>query len=238
MDGGRGPSGMKAQLRRCLLAEALGTAILLVFGTGAVVVDEQTHALGHGGVAAAFGLVVLVLIQGLGHVSGAHLNPAVTLGFWAAGRFPGRRVLPYAVAQLVGAGAGSALVKLVAAPGSTLGATLPAHGAGQAFGVEVLLSFWLMLVILRVTAGFYEQGLLAGLTIAATVGLEALVGGPLSGASMNPARSLAPALLSGHLAAAWVYVAAPLAGALLAVLANRLLDPKSLDPKTPLEPVP
>jgi MIP family channel proteins len=214
-------------LRHCLLAEALGTAILLLFGTGAAVVNEQTHALGHGGVAAAFGLVVLVLIQGLGHVSGAHVNPAVTIGFWAAGRFPGRRVLPYVAAQLAGAGLGSLLVSLLAAEGSTLGATLPAHGAGQAFGIEVGLTFWLMLVILRVTAGAYEQGLLVGLTISATVGLEALVGGPLSGASMNPARSLAPALVSGHLTAAWVYVVAPVAGVLLAVFFDRLLELKA-----------
>ncbi|MCR5887145.1 aquaporin [Hymenobacter sp. J193] len=211
-------------LRQCLLAEALGTAVLMLFGTGAVVVNEQTHALGHGGIAAAFGLVVLVLIQGLGHVSGAHVNPAVTLGFWATGRFPGRRVLPYVAAQLVGAFTGSALVKLLAVPGSALGATLPAHGAAQAFGIELFLAFWLMLVILRVTSGFYEQGLLVGLTISATVALEALVAGPLSGASMNPARSLAPAILSGHLTAAWVYVVAPVAGVLLAVAVDRLLE--------------
>ncbi|MGI4873820.1 MAG: MIP/aquaporin family protein [Janthinobacterium lividum] len=214
-------------LRHCLLAEALGTAILLLFGTGAAVVDEQTHALGHGGVAAAFGLVVLVLIQGLGHVSGAHVNPAVTLGFWAAGRFPGRRVLPYVAAQLVGALAGSLLVKQLATAGSNLGATLPAHGPTQAFWLELGLSFWLMLVILRVSASFYEQGLLAGLTIAATVGLEALVAGPLCGASMNPARSLGPALVSGHLEAAWVYVAAPVAGMLLAVVVDRLFELKA-----------
>lgn len=211
-------------LRHCLLAEALGTAVLLVFGTGAAVVNEQTQALGHGGVAAAFGLVVLVLIQGLGHVSGAHVNPAVTVGFWAAGRFPGGRVLPYVAAQVVGAVVGSGLVRLLATPGSTLGATLPAHGAAQAFGVELFLSFWLMLVILRVTSSFYEQGLLVGLTISATVALEALVGGPLSGASMNPARSLAPALVSGHLEALWVYLVAPVAGMLLAVVTDRLLE--------------
>ncbi len=217
---------MKLMLRHCLLSEALGTAILLFFGTGAAVIDEQTHALGHGGVAAAFGLVVLIIIQGLGHVSGAHVNPAVTIGFWAAGRFPGRRVLPYIAAQLVGAFVGSGLVKLLATSGSTLGATLPAHGAGQAFGIELGLTFWLMLVILRVTSSFYEQGMLAGLTISATVGLEALVAGPLSGASMNPARSLAPAFVSGNLAAAWVYVVAPVAGVLLAVLVDRLLQLK------------
>jgi len=214
-------------LRHCLLAEALGTAVLLAFGTGAAVVDEQTHALGHGGVAAAFGLVVLVLIQSLGPTSGAHVNPAVTIGFWAAGRFPGRRVGPYVAAQLAGALLGSGLVRLVAAPGSLLGATLPAHGPGQALGLETFLSFWLMLVILRVTSGAYEQGLLAGLTIGATVWLEALVAGPLCGASMNPARSLGPALVAGHLAHAWLYVVGPVAGMLLAVAADRLLQLKT-----------
>lgn len=215
---------MSLPLSRCLLAEALGTCVLLVFGTGAIVVDEQTHALGHGGVAAAFGLVVFGLVQALGPVSGAHVNPAVTIGFWAAGRFSGARVLPYVAAQLAGALAGSGLVLLVAAPGSTLGATLPAHGGLQGAAIEAALTCWLMLLILRVAAGAREQGLLAGLAIAATVGLEALVAGPLTGASMNPARSLAPALVSGHLTHAWVYVAAPVAGALLAVLADRFLN--------------
>lgn len=214
-------------LRHCLLTETLGTAVLLLFGTGAVVVNEQTQALGHGGIAAAFGLVVFALIQTLGPISGAHVNPAVTLAFWAAGRFPGRRVLPYMGAQLVGAVLGSGLVALVATPGSTLGGTAPAHTALEAACIETLLSFWLMLVILRVTAGSKERGMLAGLAISATVTLEALVGGPLTGASMNPVRSLGPALVSGQLAAAWVYVVAPVAGMLLAVAADKLLQVKS-----------
>jgi MIP family channel proteins len=204
-----------------LLSEMLGTAVLLIFGTGAAVVDAQTHALGHGGVAAAFGLVVFSLIQSLGEVSGAHLNPAVTVGFWAMGRFERRRVLPYVLAQLVGAALGSTLVKLVAEPGSDLGATLPAHGPWQALGIETFLTFWLMLVILRVTAGSKEAGVLAGLAISVTVGLEALVAGPLTGASMNPARSLGPALLSGIWTDWWVYVLGPVAGALLAVAVAR-----------------
>jgi aquaporin Z len=216
-----------ATIRQCLLTEVLGTAGLLLFGTGAVIVDEQTHALGHGGIAAAFGLVVFMLIQSLGSVSGAHVNPAVTIGFWAAGRFPGRRVLPYVLAQLVGGLLGSALVWLLATPGSTLGATLPAHSALQALGLETGLTFFLMLVILRVTAGSKEEGILAGLAISATVGLEALVAGPLCGASMNPARSLAPALVSGHVEAAWVYVVGPVAGVLLAVLADKGLQERN-----------
>lgn len=215
---------MQATLRTCLLAEGLGTAILLIFGTGAAVVDAQTHALGHGGVAAAFGLVVFILIQSLGDTSGAHVNPAVTVAFWAMGRFPGRRVLPYMLAQLAGAALGSWLVQLVAPPGSDLGATLPAHGPWPALGIETFLTFWLLLVIFRVTSGPKEVGMLAGLTISATVALEALVAGPLTGASMNPARSLAPALLSGNWTDWWVYLVGPVAGALLAVAVDKSLQ--------------
>lgn len=215
---------MPATLRTCLLAEGLGTAILLIFGTGAAVVDAQTHALGHGGVAAAFGLVVFILIQSLGDTSGAHVNPAVTVAFWAMGRFPGRRVLPYMLAQLAGAALGSWLVQLVAPPGSDLGATLPAHGPWPALGIETFLTFWLMLVIFRVTSGPKEVGVLAGLAISATVALEALVAGPLTGASMNPARSLAPALLSGNWTDWWVYLVGPVAGALLAVAVDKSLQ--------------
>jgi MIP family channel proteins len=215
---------MKTTFAQALGAEFLGTLALVLFCTGAVVVNEQTQALGHGGLAATCGLVVLVLIQAFGPTSGAHFNPAVTVGFWAAGRFAGRQVGPYVLTQLLGALAGSGLVRLLATGPSALGATLPAHGAGPALGVETGLTFWLMLVVLRVAHGSKEQGLLAGLTIGAMVGLEVLVGGPLSGGSMNPVRSLAPALVGGHLTAAWVYITGPLAGALLAVLANKLLN--------------
>jgi len=218
--------------RRALFAEALGTAGLLLFGTGAIVVNDQTNAIGHGGIALAFGLIVLVLIQAFGPVSGAHLNPAVTVAFWVAGRFEGRQVLPYVVVQVLGGLAGSALLLPLAPAGSALGATLPSHGVGVALGVEIGLTFWLMLVVLQVAYGSHEQGLLAGITIGATVALEALVGGPLSGASMNPIRSLAPALVGGHLAAAWVYVVGPVVGALLAVAVDKVLRPAP----TPLSP--
>ncbi len=215
---------MKTTFAQALGAEFLGTTALVLFCTGAVVVNEQTQALGHGGLAATCGLVVLVLIQTFGPTSGAHFNPAVTVGFWAAGRFAGWQVGPYVLAQLLGALLGSGIVRLLTTGPSALGATLPAHGAGPALAVETGLTFWLMLVILRVAHSSKEQGLLAGLTIGTMVGLAVLVGVPLSGGSMNPARSLAPALVGGHLAAAWVYVAGPLAGALLAVLADKLLN--------------
>lgn len=219
---------MMSAFRRALLAETLGTAVLLLFGTGTIIVDDLTGTIGHGGVSLAFGLVILVLIQAFGPVSRAHFNPAVTVAFWAAGRLEGRRVLPYVGAQGLGDLAGSALLLPLAPAGSALGGTLPSHGVGVALGVEIGLTFWLMLVVLQVAYGSHEQGLLAGITIGATVGLAALaalVGGPLSGASMNPIRSLAPALVSGHLAATWVYVVGPVAGALLAVGADRLLRP-------------
>jgi MIP family channel proteins len=213
---------MSRILFRNLAAEALGTAFVVLFSAGAAVVNQQTGALGLGGCAAACGLVVLGIIQALGPVSGAHVNPAVTLAFWAGGRFRGGWVGPYIAAQLAGALAGAGLLRGLFPGSLTLGATLPAHGALQAVTVETGLTFWLVLVILRVVHGAREQGLLAGLTISATVALCVVVGGPLSGGSMNPARSLGPALVSGQLAHAWVYLVGPLAGALLAVAADRL----------------
>jgi len=213
-----------SRLLQNLAAEALGTLFLVLFSAGAAAVNQQTGLLGHGGCSAACGLVVLVLIQALGPVSGAHLNPALSMAFWAAGRFSGRWVLPYAGAQLVGALAGAAAVRLALPASATLGATLPGSGTAPAvaLAVEIMLTCWLLLVILRVTQGSREQGLLAGWSIAAAVALGVLVGGPLSGGSMNPARSLGPALVSGYLAGAWVYVAGPMLGALLAVAVNKV----------------
>ena len=210
---------------RTLLAEALGTYALVTGGTGAIVVDGLTHQLGHGGVAAAFGLVVVVIIYTFGEVSGAHCNPAVTFGFWLAGRFAGRRVLPYVAAQLLGALAASATVRLLVpgAAGSGLGGTYPTLPTGPTWGLELLLTAGLMLVILQVSAGAREKGITAGLAVGALVGLEALVAGPLTGASMNPARSLGPALVSGQLGGLWIYLTAPLAGAALAVALAWLL---------------
>lgn len=215
---------------RMLLAEALGTLGLVLFATGATAINEQTGALGLGGVAAVCGLTVFALIQAFGDISGAHLNPAVTVGFWAAGRLPGRTVGPYLAAQVVGGLAGSGLVRLLAPASPTLGGNQPGFGVGPALAAEVVLTFWLLLIVLRVAHGSHERGLLASLTIGAVVTLEILAGGPVSGGSMNPIRSLAPALVSGHLAHVWVYVVGPLAGALLAVGADRVLRPSSSIP--------
>ena len=200
-----------------LLAEFLGTFGMVFAGTGAIVVNDQTGALGHAGVALTFGLVVLVMIYSFGDVSGAHLNPAVTIGFAAARRSEWRSVPGYIGAQCAGALAASGVLKFLFPANVHLGATLPSGAASQSFVLEVLLTFFLMLVVLSVSTGAKEKGLTAGIAIGALIGLEAMFAGPICGASMNPARSLAPAIVSGHLEHLWLYLAAPVLGALLAV---------------------
>ncbi len=203
------------------LAEAIGTFALVFAGTGAIAVDEVTGgAVSHVGIALCFGLVVMSMITALGDVSGAHLNPAVTFGFWAARRIALREACPYVLAQCAGAMAASLVVRALFS-GSHLGVTAPAGAAHQAFFVEVLLTSILMFVILGVATGAREKGVAAGVAIGGTVALGALLGGPISGASMNPARSLAPALVSGELAGLWIYLTAPVLGALAAVGACR-----------------
>ncbi|PAP75881.1 aquaporin [Rubrivirga marina] len=206
---------------RAALAEALGTFALVFAGCGAVVVEAQTGALGHVGVALTFGLVVMAAIYAVGEVSGAHINPAVTVAFWASGRFPGGRVVPYALAQIGGALVAAGLLRALFPEAATLGQTVPAGTALQSLGLEAVLTFLLMFVILGVAVGAKEVGLLAGVAIGGSVAFEALMGGPVSGASMNPARSLGPALVSGDLGALWVYLVGPTLGALVAVPAYR-----------------
>ena len=177
-----------------------------------------THApVTHAGVALTFGLVVLAMIYAFGDVSGAHLNPAVTTAFAVARRFPWRAVPGYVLSQILGALAASGLLRVLFPANSTLGVTLPAGEAWQSFVLEVVLTFLLMLVILSVSTGAKEKGITAGMAVGAVIGLEAMFAGPICGASMNPARSLAPALVSGHLASLWVYLLAPTLGAVLAV---------------------
>ena len=207
-----------------LIAEAVGAFALVFAGTGAIVINEVSGgAVTHVGIAITFGLVVMSMIYAVGDVSGAHLNPAVTLGFWFARRLPGRWVLPYILSQLCGATLASASMRLMFQGHPTLGATVPGGSWQQSFTLEAILTALLMFVILCVAIGSKERGLMAGIAIGGVIGLEAMFAGPASGASMNPARSLAPALVSGRLTHVWIYLIAPVLGALVAVPVWRMV---------------
>jgi aquaporin Z len=207
------------------VAEALGTFALVFAGTGAIVINQASQgAITHVGIALTFGLVVLAMIYTLGEVSGAHLNPAVTLGFCAAGRMPWSDALPYLASQCVGAFAASGLLRVLFPQSATLGATLPAGAVMQSFVLEVVLTAILMFVILSVSTGAKEKGLTAGIVVGAVIALEALFAGPICGASMNPARSLAPAVVAGQLEHLWIYLVAPVIGAQLGVPACRCVQ--------------
>jgi MIP family channel proteins len=215
-----------SQCRREVLAEGIGTFILVFAGTGAVMVNDLSQgAVTHIGISFVFGAVVAALIYGIGHISGAHFNPAVTLAFWTSGFFPKRRVLPYILAQSVGAIAASTFLLISLGRVANLGATLPLNGNWlQSLLLEFVLTFILMFVILgsgldrRAHIGF------AGLAIGLTVGMEAAFMGPITGASMNPVRSLGPAFVGGIWQHHWVYWVAPILGAQLAVIVYRQLS--------------
>jgi aquaporin NIP len=201
-----------------LLSEFIATFLLLFAGAGAIVINHVSGgAITHLGIALVFGLVILAIVYTFGDVSGAHVNPAVTIAFAVAGRFAWREVPGFVVAQLLGALNACGLLRLLFPGDATLGATLPAGSAWQSFVLEVVLTFFLMLVVLSVSTGAKEKGITAGIAVGAVIAFEALFAGPICGASMNPTRSIAPAVVSGHLEHLWVYIAAPLLGALLAV---------------------
>jgi aquaporin NIP len=205
-----------------LLAEFIGTFALVFAGTGAIVVNDASGGgVTHVGVALTFGLIVLAMIYAVGDISGAHFNPAVTSAFWVSGRFAGRQVLSYILSQCLGAIAASGTLHFLFPTHATLGATFPAGSDLQSFVLELILALILMFVILNVSAGAKEKGVTAGIAIGAVIGLDAMFAGPICGASMNPARSLAPAIVSGHLEHLWIYLAAPVIGACLAVFACR-----------------
>jgi len=211
-------------LMKKYLAEVIGTFLLVFCGTGAIIVDQETHGvIGHAGIAMTFGLVVMALIYALGNISGAHLNPAVSLAFVLAGTFSMRELPGYIGGQFAGAILASLVLHGLFPGNAGLGATLPAGAWSQSFILEIILSFFLMLVILNVAHGSKEQGLFAGLAIGSVILLEAMFAGPICGASMNPVRSLAPALVSGHLENLWIYLAAPILGTAAAVPIWRIL---------------
>lgn len=209
-------------VRQKLIAELVGTFALVFAGTGAIVINDVSGgAVTHVGVALTFGLIVLAMIYTVGDISGAHLNPAVTLGFWLSGRFSGPQVFPYILSQITGALAASAVLRALFPAHANLGATLPAGTELQSFVLELILTFLLMFVILSVSTGAKEKGITAGIAVGAVIALEAMFAGKICGASMNPARSLAPAVVSGTWQHLWIYLSAPLVGAALAIFACR-----------------
>ena len=200
-----------------MIAEFMGTFALVFSGCGAIAANSvHGGVVGHLGVSLVFGLIVMAMIYSVGNISGAHINPAVTLGFVFSRRLKGKLAFPYILSQCAGALSAAFLLKLLFSPDADMGSTVPSGSQAQAFFMEVILSFLLMFVILNVSSGHKEKGIMAGVAIGGTVALEAMFGGPVSGASMNPARSLGPAVASGDLSQLWIYLTAPVVGTLLA----------------------
>ena len=205
------------------MAEFIGTFTLVFAGCGAIMVDAKTHALGHIGVAFSFGLVIMVMIYAVGHISGAHFNAAVTFAFALTEHFPWTRAAGYWCAQLLGALTAAALLRASLGNIAHVGATLPAGSQGQSFLWELVMSFLLMFVIIAVATDTRAVGEAAAIAIGGTIGLDAMFGGPISGASMNPMRSLGPALVSGDLHALWLYILAPILGTSLGALSYQFI---------------
>ncbi len=216
------------------LAEFTGTFGLVFAGAGAITIDAVSGgAIGHVGIAMTFGLIVMAMIYATGHISGTHINPAVTLAFWAVKQFPARLVPVYLVSQIAGAGLAALVLRLLFGNVAGLGVTSPHSGPGQSLLLETLLTFLLMFVIMAVATDTRAVGQAAAIAIGGTVGLCALFAGPISGASMNPARSLGPALVSGTWDAQWIYLAGPIAGALAGAFVYVLLRASSTVGETP-----
>ncbi len=205
-------------------AEFIGTFALVFCGTGAMVINDLYQGvIGHFGISFTFGAIVMAMIYTFGDISGAHINPAVTFSFWLSGKFKGQMILPYVLSQTLGAIMASLALLLLFPAHQDLGMTKPATGVFQTFILEIILSYILMLTIIHVASGSKEKGIMAGMAIGLVVLLEATFAGPVSGASMNPARSLAPALVSGNLQHLWVYLLAPLTGMTLSIVTWRLI---------------
>jgi aquaporin Z len=216
--------------RRCL-AEFFGTYFLLFAGCGAIVINDVAgSAITHPGIALTFGLIVMAMIYAIGDVSGAHINPAVTFAFSISKRFPKKEVVPYIGSQCAGGIAASATLNLLFNH-KTLGGTIPLAGyVYESLVLEVILTALLLFVILGVSQGSKEKGVLAGIAIGGTIALEAMFAGPICGASMNPIRSLGPAIVSGSLEHQWIYIVGPLGGAALGVFIARIaIDDSPVD---------
>jgi aquaporin NIP len=222
-------------LRAPLVSEAIGTFALVFVGCGAIMVDAETGALGQVGISVAFGLVIMTMVYAVGHVSGAHLNPAVTLAFALTRRFPWRLVAGYWVAQVVGAVCAALLLHVSLGDDADLGATSPSGSDAQSFVFEVVLTALLLFVIMAVATDTRAVGEAAALAIGGTIALASLVGGPVSGASLNPARSIGPAVVSGELGSLWIDLVAPLLGAATGAVAYQLVrgEPEARDEATP-----
>lgn len=209
---------MAIPLLKRSLAEMLGTFTLTFAGCAAIIVNSiHEGSVGSVGISMVFGLVVMVMVIAIGETSGAHINPAVTTGFLLTGRLKINDAVAYWIAQCVGGIVAALLLRAIFAGQDVLGVTNPTGSDMQSLALEAVMTFFLMFVILCVATGSKEQGLMAGIAIGGTIGLDALLGGPISGASMNPARSLGPALIAGDMAKLWIYIAGPLVGAAVAV---------------------
>ena len=214
-------------MMRKYLAEIIGTFALIFCGTGAIIINQESGGvITHAGIAATFGLIVAAMIYTVGDISGAHLNPAVTIAFWVAKSFPAKEIVPYILSQGVGAFLASITLKFLFPNNQLLGATMPAGSEMQSFVLELILTFILMFTILNVANGSKEQGMFAGLAIGSVVLLEAMFAGPICGASMNPIRSVSPAVVSGNMEHLWVYLTAPTLGAVIAVFVWNVLKQK------------
>lgn len=212
------PKLISVPLHRALLAEVIGAYALVFTGTGAMVVDSVTEGvIGHAGIAITFGLIVMAMIYAIGDISGAHMNPAVTFGFWVARRFPLARLPGYVVAQILGATLASATLWMMFPGQEQYGATIPRDTWQQSLVLEIILTLMLMFLILSVAIGAKETGILAGIAIGGYIALAAMFAGPISGASMNPARSFGPAIVGGTWPSFWIYVVGPVIGAGLSV---------------------
>ena len=206
------------------ISEFIGTFSMIFCGTGAMTVNEVTGGdVTHVGIAITWGLIVMAMIYAFGETSGAHFNPAVTIAFAYAKKFAWKEVPKYIIAQVLGAFAASLILCYLFPASEYLGATIPTVDVGRAFVMELLLTFFLMVVIINVSTGSKEIGIIAGIAVGAVVLLEAMFAGPITNASMNPARSIAPAIVAGKMQHLWMYILAPILGAILAVISCKLV---------------